>query len=198
VCGQQHDPAAFTPGKDPVPTVREAGWAPEPVWIGAENLAPPGFQPVVSRYTDYAITAPSVQNYWFLLLRRSLHKLKEVNVNCNFQQPFRMYHLQNHRITICDEILSLPYIGPIHHVMRHPRWTKWHCNKLSSEFLPFSLLVIVPRPLHTHHYRPLQCDILLTRKHFVTFSVFELGASCQLWHLAGCSEQRFSTGGTKV
>ena len=30
----------FTPGKDPVPTVQEAGWAPEPVWTGAENLAP--------------------------------------------------------------------------------------------------------------------------------------------------------------
>jgi hypothetical protein len=41
--------------KDPVPIVQEAGWAPEPVWIGAENLAPPGFdprtfQPVASRY----------------------------------------------------------------------------------------------------------------------------------------------------
>jgi hypothetical protein len=39
------------------------GWAPEPVWIGAENLGPPGFdprtfQPVASRYTDYAIPAP--------------------------------------------------------------------------------------------------------------------------------------------
>jgi hypothetical protein len=39
---------------------QEAGWAPGPVWTGAENLAPPpGFdfrtvQPVASRYTDYA------------------------------------------------------------------------------------------------------------------------------------------------
>jgi hypothetical protein len=37
---------------------------PEPVWIGAENLAPPGFdprtfQPVASRYTDCAIPAPN-------------------------------------------------------------------------------------------------------------------------------------------
>ena len=61
-CGQDHVPAAFTPGKDPVPIVQEAGWAPEPVWIGAENLAPPRFdprtfQPVASRYTDYAIPA---------------------------------------------------------------------------------------------------------------------------------------------
>jgi hypothetical protein len=46
----------FTPGKDPVPIVQEAGWAPGPVWT-AENLAPPGFDPRpvqlgVSRYTD--------------------------------------------------------------------------------------------------------------------------------------------------
>jgi hypothetical protein len=46
----------FTPGKDPVPIVQEAGWAPGPVWT-AENLTLPGFdprtvQPVVSRYTD--------------------------------------------------------------------------------------------------------------------------------------------------
>jgi len=30
----------FTPGKDPVPIVQEAGWAPGPVWTGATNLAP--------------------------------------------------------------------------------------------------------------------------------------------------------------
>ena len=49
----------FTPGRDPVPIAQEAGRAPGPVWTGAENLAPPGFdprtvQPVASRYTDYA------------------------------------------------------------------------------------------------------------------------------------------------
>ena len=47
----------YPPGKDPVPTVQEGGWAPGPIWTGAENLAPPGFDPrtaqnVVSRYTD--------------------------------------------------------------------------------------------------------------------------------------------------
>jgi hypothetical protein len=30
----------FTPGKDTVPIVQEAGWAPGPVWTGTENLAP--------------------------------------------------------------------------------------------------------------------------------------------------------------
>ena len=54
----------FTPGKDSVLIVQEAGWAPGPVWTGAENLAPPGFdprnvQPVASRYTDWA-TGPTM------------------------------------------------------------------------------------------------------------------------------------------
>jgi len=35
-------PGRFIPGKDPLPIVQEAGWAPGPVWTDAENLAPPG------------------------------------------------------------------------------------------------------------------------------------------------------------
>jgi len=31
--GQQH----FTPGKDPVPVIQEAGWAPGPVWTGGKS-----------------------------------------------------------------------------------------------------------------------------------------------------------------
>ena len=56
--GQHHAPAALSPGKDPVPIVKEAGWDPGPVWTGAENLAStPGFDPltvqaVASPYTD--------------------------------------------------------------------------------------------------------------------------------------------------
>jgi hypothetical protein len=34
----------FTPGKDPVPIVQEAGWVSGPVWTGAENLAPTGIR----------------------------------------------------------------------------------------------------------------------------------------------------------
>ena len=44
VRGQRHAPAALYPGKDPVPTVQEAGWAPGPVWRGAENLASTGIR----------------------------------------------------------------------------------------------------------------------------------------------------------
>jgi hypothetical protein len=35
-------PGRFTPGKDLAPIVCKAGWAPRPVWRGAENLAPAG------------------------------------------------------------------------------------------------------------------------------------------------------------
>ena len=37
-------PGRFTPGKDPVPIVEEAGWAQGSVWTGAENLGPTGIR----------------------------------------------------------------------------------------------------------------------------------------------------------
>jgi len=37
-------PGRFTTGKDLVPIVYEAGWAPWPVWTAAENLAPTGIR----------------------------------------------------------------------------------------------------------------------------------------------------------
>ena len=37
-------PGRFTPRKDPIPIVQEAGWAPGPVWMGAENLATTGIR----------------------------------------------------------------------------------------------------------------------------------------------------------
>ena len=30
---------SLPPGKEPVPIVQEDGWAPGPIWTGAENLA---------------------------------------------------------------------------------------------------------------------------------------------------------------
>ena len=37
-------PGRFAPGKDPVPIVQEARWAPGPVGTGAENLASTGIR----------------------------------------------------------------------------------------------------------------------------------------------------------
>ena len=37
-------PYRFTNGKDSVPIVQKAGWAPGSFWTGAKNLAPTGIQ----------------------------------------------------------------------------------------------------------------------------------------------------------
>jgi hypothetical protein len=37
VGGHPHAPAASTAGKDPIPIVQEARWAPEPVWTGGKS-----------------------------------------------------------------------------------------------------------------------------------------------------------------
>jgi len=55
--GQSYDRTFYLFGKR-VPIVQEAGWAPEPVWKGAENLATTGIHPrtvhpVASCYIDY-------------------------------------------------------------------------------------------------------------------------------------------------
>ena len=59
----------FTPGKDPVPIVQEAGWLPGPVWIGAENPAPhrgsipgPSSPLRVELYCEIGINSGVLQN----------------------------------------------------------------------------------------------------------------------------------------
>jgi len=44
VGGQRHAPAVLPRGKDPVPIVKEAGWASEPFWTVVENLASTGIR----------------------------------------------------------------------------------------------------------------------------------------------------------
>jgi hypothetical protein len=44
VSGQQHAPATYTPGKDPVPIVQEAVLVPGAVCTGTENVAPTGIR----------------------------------------------------------------------------------------------------------------------------------------------------------
>jgi hypothetical protein len=40
-------PLLHYPEKNPVSIVQEARWSPEPVWLGPEDLAPPGLDPRV-------------------------------------------------------------------------------------------------------------------------------------------------------
>ena len=61
----------FTPGKDRVPIVQEAGWAPGPVWTGVENLAPTEIQSPdrpARRQSLYRLSYP-VHYYWSSVLK---------------------------------------------------------------------------------------------------------------------------------
>ena len=64
----------FTPGKDRVPTVQEAGWAPEPVWTGGKSRPHRNSTPDRSARSSVAIptelpgphtlNVPSCNKYW--------------------------------------------------------------------------------------------------------------------------------------
>ena len=66
---QRHSPAALLRERYELPIVQEAGWARVHVWTGAENLAPPGIDPltvqsVTSRDTDWSMPVHG-EKVWF-------------------------------------------------------------------------------------------------------------------------------------
>jgi len=75
---------------DPVPTVQEAGWAPGPVWMGAENLAPLGFDPwihpVASHYTNSV-------SYIYIYKKPYITEILETVVYR--QNTFTLMHIMN-------------------------------------------------------------------------------------------------------
>jgi hypothetical protein len=44
VGGQRHALPLYSREREPVPIVQEAGWAPEPVWVGAEDIGRAGIR----------------------------------------------------------------------------------------------------------------------------------------------------------
>jgi hypothetical protein len=69
-------PSRLTPGKVSVPIVQEAGWAPGPVWTGAENLATTGIRSLdrlalrLSRLPETHVSCSNypIQHFIFTLL----------------------------------------------------------------------------------------------------------------------------------
>jgi hypothetical protein len=78
----------FTPRKDPAPIVQEAGWAPGPVWTGAENLAPTKIQSLdcpARRQSLYQPHYPAHSNSYMFTQTPSFVKmqvLREVMLCC--------------------------------------------------------------------------------------------------------------------
>jgi len=66
-------PGRFTPVKDPVPIVQKAGWAPVPVWMGAENLVPTGIRSPDRPARSESLYRLSYPSPWF---RKGIWKLR--------------------------------------------------------------------------------------------------------------------------
>ena len=58
----------FTPRKDPVPIVQEAGWVPGPVWTGAENLHPTGIRSPDRPARSQLLFTPRKSSWYSFLL----------------------------------------------------------------------------------------------------------------------------------
>jgi hypothetical protein len=74
----------FTPGKDPVPIVQEAGWVPGAVWRGAENLAPTGI-----RSSDRAARSQSLYRLSYKAHSNHSVILKKTGWSSN-KKPFQL------------------------------------------------------------------------------------------------------------
>jgi hypothetical protein len=93
----------FTPGKNPVPIVQVAGWAPGPVWTGAENLDPTGI-PSPDR--------PVRSVCWYTAQRISVYRYQCFKVPCCFHHQGSsrnayMHHSQNTvNVLICTLLFT--------------------------------------------------------------------------------------------
>jgi hypothetical protein len=75
------------PKKDPVPIVQEGGWAPGPVWMCAENLAPTGVRspdrPAHSQ-SLYRLSYPAHNIYTVQLIFYGTVTPTELNVSVSY------------------------------------------------------------------------------------------------------------------
>jgi len=81
VGSQPHAPAASTPGKDAVPIVQEAGWAPGPVWTGGKSH--PHRDSIPDRPARSSVTIPTELPDPGKMLKTNEHKTSEAFNNKN-------------------------------------------------------------------------------------------------------------------
>ena len=85
----------FTPGKDTVPNLREAGWAPGPVWTGGKSRPHRDFvadRPACS-YTDLANRPIYSRSYFCKIIFNKAHLLVLFLLGCRKHFLFRPRNL---------------------------------------------------------------------------------------------------------
>jgi hypothetical protein len=100
-----------TTGKDPVPIVQEAGWAPGLIWTGAENLAPTGIRsperPAYSQslyqlsYRILPIDTTQLWNTQIIVKQNSSNKHTCITSYQSSHIKVKFLHLQSAVVTVC-------------------------------------------------------------------------------------------------
>jgi len=86
----------FTPGKDPVPILQEAGWAPGPVLDGRKILSPPGFDPGPSSPQSVAIPTELPGPHIMYIYTHTTHTYCFV---CLYNIYIHTHHIRTHTHT---------------------------------------------------------------------------------------------------
>jgi hypothetical protein len=129
--GSASRPGLFLPpGEDPVPIVREAGWALGPVWTGAENLAFTGF-----RYPDCRALSQSLYRLLYPAYQalRSRHWITIDNVpwKCFDHYAVMLSHIQDIHLRNCVEMTGMYRENSILYGGGFPycfiQVTRWYC-----------------------------------------------------------------------
>ena len=92
----------FTRGKDPVPTVQEVGWAPGPVWTGAENLAPHR-DSIPGPSSPQPVAIPMVMNTSTKIINLKTGQLRAMSRQRRMVQSVQMRHW---KVLLCYENMS--------------------------------------------------------------------------------------------
>jgi hypothetical protein len=162
VSGQHHASAALPPGKTRYPLYRRLG-GPQGRYGRVRKISPPPgldprtFQPVASRYTDWAIPAPACKYVLIKILKQSIH-YKEILLST----------------------VRLPYTVRVKRVCGFSqRWSR-HL-RLFEGMTPHHLIVGYPHFKITYWFR-LQCSWTFRLLSLRQLCCLEKSGSVKQWH----------------
>ena len=130
----------FTPGKDPVPIVQEAGWVPGPVCTGGKSRPHRGSIPDCPARSQslYRLSYPTHYNSYYLLTPWCSVLLEKLTV-LQLVKKFPAFHGTRRFITALTSVrhLSLSWASPIQSIYPHP--TSWRSILILSTHLRLGL-----------------------------------------------------------
>jgi len=113
----------FAPGKEPVPILQEAGWAPGPVWTGGKTR--PHRDSIPDRPTSSSVAIPTELPgplYLFVVILKCTGKGKDISV-----QTHRAPRISTRSAHAIDN-----FVSPTHRPALPPRRYSWYSSLLET------------------------------------------------------------------